>query len=522
MALLRLHDLKDSMLEMYHNTSSYFSWNTLALYGGVIGGTWIAYKAFIEPFLSPLRQIPGTTFNPFWGNMKEIMKGEAMEATIKMMKEHGTLCRYYFMFGRERLMVADPDIMKHILVTNCKNYIKPPSRLRLMRMIFGNGLVMSEGSIHASHKRFLSPSFNNNSIKKMISVFVKRSKKLVDEWTKQIEKDSSEQYAEIDAQATLSNTTLDIIGEIAFGYDFNSLENPDLEVTQAFQRILTGIGLSWRYALPFYHLLPFPDVKRFKSDVFQMHKAVQEVIQHKKNLLEQGADVQEVTNDVLGQMLLAQDEDGQGLTEKELQDEVITLMLAGFETTSTCLSWCLLLLAQNPAIQDKAREEVLRVLPSNINDITWNHIEELSYCSCVIKETLRLCPPLPLTLRQSLKNDYLGSKSTSQYFVPEHTIILLAIGPMMRRDDLFDSASEFIPERFLNREVDDGFYRFLPFLIGPRMCLGYKFANMEMRVVLALLLYNFVFKTVPGIHFLRQSRITMRPSPPLKLLVKKV
>ena len=91
-----------------------------------------------------------------------------------------------------------------------------------------------------------------------------------------------------------------------------------------------------------------------------------------------------------------------------------------------------------------------------------------------------------------------------------------------RRDDLFESASEFIPERFQDPEVDSGFYKFLPFLIGPRMCLGYKFALMEMRVILALLLHNFMFKTVPGIHFLRQSRITMRPNPPLKLLVKKL
>lgn len=492
------------------------------MYGGVIGATWIAYKAFIEPFLSPLRQIPGTSFNPIWGNMKDLMKGEAMEATIKMMKEHGTLCRYYFMFGRERLMVADPDIMKHILVTNCKNYVKPPSRLRLMKMIFGNGLVMSEGSTHASHKRFLSPSFNNSSIKKVVSVFMQRSKKLIDHWTKQIEKVSTEEFVEISVQASIGNTTLDIIGEIAFGYDFNSLANPDLRVTQAFQRILTGIGLSWRYALPFYSMLPFPDVKKFKIDVSQMHQAVQEVIHHKKILLEQGSDLQEVTKDVLGQMLLAQDEDGQGLTDKELQDEVITLMLAGFETTATCLSWCLLLLAQNPAIQDKAREEVLHILPPSGDEITWDHIEKLSYCSCVIKETLRLCPPLPLTLRQSVEDDYLGTKNSPQYFVPGHTIILLAVGPMMRRDDLFESASEFIPERFQDPEVDAGFYKFLPFLIGPRMCLGYKFALVEMRVILALLLQNFVFKTVPGIHFLRQSRITMRPNPPLKLLVKKV
>jgi cytochrome P450 len=247
-----------------------------------------------------------------------------------------------------------------------------------------------------------------------------------------------------------------------------------------------------------------------------VQNTVQNIIESKRDLLAKGTGTEKllVTKDVLGMMMMARDEaTGQGLSDDELQDEVMTIMIAGHETTGVSMAWCLLMLASNPEVQEKARQEILDQLHED-EPLTFENLEKLEYCGCVIKETLRLLPPIPITIRQAVRGDVLPDKTE----VPAGTIVTLNIGPMMRRSDIFKDPNSFRPDRFEDQVTETTFQNsFIPFLIGPRMCLGYKFALVELRVLLAVLLRHFRFDVIPGVQTRQKMALTLRPDPPLKL-----
>ncbi|ELU08763.1 hypothetical protein CAPTEDRAFT_39114, partial [Capitella teleta] len=144
-------------------------------------------------------------------------------------------------------------------------------------------------------------------------------------------------------------------------------------------------------------------------------------------------------------------------------------------TTSTAMTWILWVLSNHPDVQQKCREEILEYF-SDDSEITWDRLDALHYCTNVIKETLRMYPPVPLSLREAVKDDIFLEK----YYIPKGTIILMLIGPMMRRPELFEDPDTFNPDRFDDPEVTRNLYSFMPFLIGPRMCLGHKFSMAEL------------------------------------------
>jgi len=176
-----------------------------------------------------------------------------------------------------------------------------------------------------------------------------------------------------------------------------------------------------------------------------------------------------------------------------------------------------LTLASNPEVQEKARQEILDQLHED-EPLTFESLEKLEYCGHVVKETLRLLPPIPITIREALKGDVLPGDIR----VPAGTTITLNMGPMMRRPEIYEDPNTFRPERFEEQETEAAFHRFLPFLIGPRMCLGYKFALVELRVMLAILLRHLRFDVIPGIQYKRKMTLTMKPDPPLRLRISAI
>eukprot|EP00058_Branchiostoma_floridae_P005342 XP_002590830.1 hypothetical protein BRAFLDRAFT_90034 [Branchiostoma floridae] len=264
-------------------------------------------------------------------------------------------------------------------------------------------------------------------------------------------------------------TTLDIIGKCAFSYEFNSIREPDNLVSQSVTKLLRGEGTG--------ELL----FKFFLVD-------------------------DNIPNDLLSLVMLARDRDtGEGLPEEVIRHEVMTFMVAGHETTSTGLSWLLLELSRHPEIQDRLRSEVRAVLPGDDTPITWDLLDQIPYLMWVVKETLR----------QALQDDRLG-----QYPIPAGTVVNISPAVMHRLSQYWEDPDTFKPERFAG-DSNRNPYTFLPFIAGPRTCIGSKFALAEMRAVTAVLVRHFQFDPVPGVEYKNKQRITMRPEPPLCLRVSK-
>lgn len=472
--------------------------------------SWIAYKLFIKPFLSPLRKIPGRTYKPIVGNMFEALKEEAMTNTINWMKDlNSRFIRFYYLYGEERLLTADPSIIKYITVTNSKNY-RHCNTTGMLRTLVPDFLLVLNGSAHHSLKKLLNPSFNSHSVNGFIPVFDNTAKKVVEHWRDAI-KASGEDEITVPAQAVMQHLTLDAICECAFGYHLGCVEDPANAGVQSFQHILQGFKVRLSQMIPLISHLPSKEKSRQEADVNFFKSTITNVMKEKREKMETGT---AESRDLLSTLLTAQDEEGNTLSDDIIYSQVGGFLFAGFETTSVGLTWTLLMLAQHPDVQEQARQEVMSLSPEHDQPITADMVEQLTYLTCIIKESLRLFPPVTVHFRQAIAND-----TIQEYKIPAGTKIGISSGALHRLPQNWEDPDTFKPERFLE-EYDP--YAFLPFSAGPYMCIGHGFSMMEMKVVLARLLCSFQMVMVPSYKYRRVRQVTLQPHPPLKLMVSLV
>lgn len=487
------------------------NWIQLILLLLVLLITWYFYKFYIRRWLSPLQKIPGCPYHPIVGNMLEVRKSEAMTSTIKWMKDlKSKIIRFYFFGGQERLLVADPDIFRHVLVTNSKNYVRYGIGLKLLDWMDIQPLFVLSGENHHVIRKISNPAFSLQALYEMVPVFNEKALSLINQWSEIIT--DNENGADIGVQMSLSGLTLDVICKCGCEYELQAIENNKTYDVERFRSMLSNIGASFLDLLPFSKHMPFKRNKRLSEDIAYVKKLATTIIQKKEHHLKESGKYPH--KDILSILMSARDEEGLGLSDKDLFGQILGFLIAGYETTSTSMTWTLLQLAQNPDIQDKVRSEVQQVLGTSTTEITPGHLDKLHYLTCVIKETLRLLPPITSLFRKSLHDD-----KFKDYDIPAGTIIGLHIGALHRLN--WEDPDRFNPERFMTSTEEDS-KKFLPFGFGPYMCIGNKFAYMEMKTVLALLVKNFKFTMVPGYTFRRVTSIVMRPSPSLVLRVTKV
>jgi len=241
-----------------------------------------------------------------------------------------------------------------------------------------------------------------------------------------------------------------------------------------------------------------------------MDEAIYSLIRDRRNQTEQ-------TNDLLSMLMEARDEDtGQQMDDKLLRDEVATLMLAGHETTANALSWTWMLLAQHPEVRQKLEAELQQVLQGRLPTI--EEIRSLHYTNQVVKESMRLYPPVSIFGRQAARDCTIGD-----YEVPEGTLIMISQWVMHRHPKYFENPEAFQPERWteaFEKQLPRGVY--IPFGDGPRICIGKGFAQMEAVLLLATIAQRFELDLEPGFPIVPQPSITLRPEYGIKVRLKQI
>jgi len=219
------------------------------------------------------------------------------------------------------------------------------------------------------------------------------------------------------------------------------------------------------------------------------------------------------SKDLLDLLIEAQDEStGSVLSDKEISDQVLTFLLAGHETTSVAMSWVLYCLGQHPDVAKKVTEEVTSVLANE--ELTWEALDKFKYLGNVIKETMRLFPPAPITNRKPIKDDIICGQP-----IPAGTAIIICPGVQHRLPQYWENPEKFDPDRWDKNTEPVNNFTYMPFLAGPRGCIGNKFAIAEMKTVLATLLNQFTFSNAKGYQVKKKLTVTMRPSPGLLMEV---
>ncbi|KAA3471960.1 carotene epsilon-monooxygenase, chloroplastic [Gossypium australe] len=421
-------------------------------------------------------------------DVSELLGGALFLPLFKWMNEYGPI--YRLAAGpRNFVVVSNPAIAKHVL----RNYGKYAKGLvsEVSEFLFGSGFAIAEGSLWTVRRRAVVPSLHKKYLSVMVDrVFCKCAERLVEK----LQPFALDGTA-VNMEEKFSQLTLDVIGLSVFNYNFDSLTT-DSPVIDAVYTALKEAELRSTDILPYWKAIP-RQIKAEKA-VTVIRKAVEELIVKCKEIVEKEGErinEEEYVNDAdpsILRFLLASREEVSSL---QLRDDLLSMLVAGHETTGSVLTWTLYLLSKDPSALLKAQQEVDRVLEGR--NPTYEDIKDLKFLTRCITESLRLYPHPPVLIRRAQVDDVLPG----DYKVKAGQDIMISVYNIHHSSQVWERAEEFVPERFdLESSVPNESntdYRFIPFSGGPRKCVGDQFALLEAIVALAIFLQRLNFKLVP-------------------------
>ncbi|KAL9945907.1 hypothetical protein ACHAQF_006261 [Verticillium nonalfalfae] len=400
------------------------------------------------------------------------------------------------------IFVTNPRLLADVLVNNCYDFTKPTKVSSFLRHILGDGLIIVEGDEHKFLRKNTMPAFQFRHIKNLYPMMWTKAEALVNALTQEIAPDpidEGQDSAVVDLTFWASKITLDIIGVAGLGHDINTIEKSGDPLHEIYTKLLdptpeklvySMLGLG--FGMKFVRLLPWKLNAMFMQATNALHSVCGQMIEDKRIAIQEKRDDH---FDILS-LLIKSD----NFSDTTLKDQLLTFLAAGHETTASALTWACYLLAKQPEIQRKVREEVLESITPGvtgglISDLAGN-LEQLPYLNGTINETLRLYPTVPMIQRQAIRDTQIGKQ-----FIPKGTTIAISIWYVNRCPDFWGpGACEFRPERWVTNDLKpnqnggaSSNYDFLTFSRGPRNCIGQGFAKAEMRCLLAAMAMSFTW-----------------------------
>jgi cytochrome P450 len=392
-------------------------------------------------------------------------------------------------------IVTDADIAHDVLVDHAGAFVKSAG-LQFLKPLLGEGLLTAEGEPHKKHRKLLAPAFAPKRLDAYGEVMVEETVSQAERWT------TGER---IDLSHEMMQMTLAIAGRTMFGADVRRdapivSRGLDLAMESHEESLQSPIRLGPEWPLP-RHLKMRRAVKMLDSVVYR--------------LIAEGRARGTDKGDVLSILLLARDdEDGTGLTDRQVRDEVMTLLLAGHETTANALTWTWYELARNPAVLATLQAEIDKL---GKRRITIADLQGLPYNLAVVEEAMRMHPPAYMTGRECARDLELGG-----HHFAKGTIVAVNIRGIHRRADYYPDPDSFRPERFFTEaKKQRPRERYLPFGAGPRVCIGSHFALLEAQLALATLVQHADLRRVTTEKVDYDPQVTLRPKGGMPMIVTK-
>ncbi|KAJ7475712.1 cytochrome P450 [Mycena latifolia] len=477
-----------------------------------------------------LNNIPGPKSRSFWtGNLAEIYSVSGWDFHQELVEKYGGVVRINALFGGKQLYVFDPKALHQIVVKDQDIFEEPDSLIKGTRLSFGEGLLSTLGDQHRKQRKMLNPVFSIAHLRQMVPVFFGVGKKLRAVLESKVQRGPQE----VDLLIWMSRTALELVGQAGLGHSFDPLTSDEvpLYITSVKQMTITmmRMALAAQYILPWAVTIGSPRFRRFivdivpwkdlhtARDIFDtMYETALNIYNIKKDALEKGDDVvsAQIANgkDIIS--ILMKDNSNASSTDRLSEDEILgqlnTLIFAATDTTSAALSRTLHLLAQHQDVQEKLRQE-LRSAQMDGVDPSYDDLVSLEYLDAICRETLRLYPPASFITRTACKDVMLTTSApitmvdgatTTDIPIPAETDIIISILASNRNPAIWGpDCLEWKPERWLSplpKTIGDahvpGIYsNLMTFSGGGRACIGFKFSQLEMKVVLWLLVERFKF-----------------------------
>ncbi len=417
-------------------------------------------------------------------------RGERLEFLTRCAREYGDVVA--LRLGPARIFLLNhPDLVEEVLVRQNRIFIKHFA-LRAAKPTLGEGLLTSEGEFWRRQRRLAQPAFHRERIAAYAKVMVEYTERMLTGWSEGQRRD---------VQADMMGLTLEIVAKTLFDAE---IERDSGELTGAMEALMTSFTDRVNRLIPLPNWLPVPQNFRYWSAMGQVERLLKGIIGERRRT---GED----RGDLLSMLLHAQDVEGDGgrMTDKQLQDEVVTLFLAGHETTANTLAWAWLLLSRNPEAESRLHEELDAVLGgTETRAPRFEDLPRLTYADAVITETLRVMPTVWLLGREATVPTEIGG-----YHVPKGTTLWMSQWVIHRDPRWFEEPEVFRPERWL-----DGLakqlprYAYFPYGGGPRICIGNAFAQMEAVLLLATIARRFRPRVPDNVVVGNVPTMTLRPT----------
>lgn len=437
------------------------------------------------------RTPPGPPGHPILGNLREFA-ADTLGFATRLAREHGDVARFRLV-NREAWLLSGPEAVERVLVDNHRSYVKHTFFWRKVEAIFGRGLLTNEGDAWLRQRRLAQPAFHHARIADYAAIMVDYTLDRVAGW---------EDGEERDVRAEMTSITFRVVAKTLFDAE---VSGDVAEIAAAFDTGIEEIARRIRRPVLLPDWVPTRGNRRYRSAVRRMDRLVYRIIDEHRDGRDRG--------DLLSALMQVEDEEGRPMSDEQLRDETITMLLAGHETTALALTWTWFLVSRHPEVAERLEAEVdaLDGRPPVIDDLP-----RLPFTERVVKESLRLYPPAYSFGREALEDDEIAG-----WPVAAGTTLFVFPWVLHRDPRLFPEPLRYDPDRWT-----DDFERtlprlaYLPFGSGPRMCIGREFARMELVLIVAAIAQRFRLEwgAEPPVPM---ASITLRPTGGLRGIVRR-
>jgi cytochrome P450 len=439
------------------------------------------------------RRPPGPPPRFLIGNLP-LFSSDPLAIYTRWAREFGDI--FYYRAGWiDVYFLNHPNLIESVLVSQSQNFAKDKV-IQNSRWFLGEGLLTNEGSGWLRQRRLCQPAFHRERMASYGHTMAAYTEEMLATW----------QDAEVrEIHQEMMQLTMRIVAKVLFS----------VEVKEDTERVAGALNILMRHTSggrmilpPILRHLPVPALMRVKRAVRELDEIVNRIIRQRRA---RGRDA----GDLLSMLMSARDEDGSGMTDRQLRDEVLTFLLAGHETTAVSLSWTWYLLSQHPGIEQKLREELSQVLGGRTPQL--EDLPRLVYTDKVVKESMRLYPPAWSLARTVAKEIELAS-----YKLPVGSNVVMSPWILHRDPRFFEHPERFNPDRWTADAAQHlPKFAYFPFGGGPRLCIGASFAMMEANLLLAAIAQRFRLRLVPGHPVAALPSITLRPRHGMRMSISR-
>ncbi|TDL16040.1 cytochrome P450 [Rickenella mellea] len=492
--------------------------------------SWYLWKSLRSAIIKCRVNLPGPPRAAwFVGNLKQFHDANHGMEFLEHVASYGSAVKIHGICGDEQIYISDPRALHYILLKEQDMFEESNMGMQTNRLLFGNGLLGTCGAHHKRQRKMLNPIFSAKHMRSLTPLFYKITRELGDILA---EKVKGKKCVTVNMLDWMSRISLEIVGQAGMGYSFEVFDERDqneyahcvrelIPTVFTLQAYLQFIPLLVKIGPPAFRrflvqLVPSRRIQRLKKITDTIEQTSQRILETKKRAIEQGdeAILKQVGEgkDIISVFLRAnrQDSESDTLPEAELLAHMSTLIFAAHDTTSSALSRILHMLCLHPETQETLRNEVTVAMASH-GELSYDDIMALPYLDAVCRETLRLHPPVPFMPRTALRDTViplmipvkgLDGEMVNEIPIAANQGIVVGIVAANKCNEVWGpDADEWKPNRWLDplpssvydAHVPSIYSHTLTFLAGGRACIGFKFSELEMKIVIALLLQKFRF-----------------------------